>query len=979
MNMSTMIWKQQPHLTVPRYKHACGVLRFRDGSGNNVAKLAIVAGGTNEAKQILKSVETLLVTEDDHQFASQWMFGPDMPIGYKDVASATTSDQKEFFIIGGTNTNSNSDSVFKFQCWNVNLQECSWTKLDIELQNPGTMGLALIMPTILMVPRQYSDSQDCATDVEEHESVLLLTTGWNGQHAVGDTESFNIGNGQSNMSMCQPQSNQTQSMYAFNKATGGLLRGLNQGVNEENIAFTNIPLVCGGITHNGEANDKCYRLETNQFPTVVGRMSRARLGAATTVLFNGTTLWVTGGHSLSNIATNTSEWLSLSAAASLDGSLEKMSEGIKLPMPMASHCLEMINDNTAVIYGGSEAPDAAWTISLNAATSFYFSLKNDSQWVRLGQLLIIGRYEHICGVIQTDISNNTSGSKKYVIVAAGGRTTSDHITNHVELLQVVEAENDSSALTFGNYWEAGPTLPVSLAGAASATTHDQSAIFVAGGMMFSVSNDILLSDSVFSFFCRTSGDNCQWREFGKKQLTFGRSDAIAMIIPPVLQNASWTFSLPYDQEPGELDSASVLLITAGVNELNAIMDTSEAFQILKTPQSSLSKWWSMPNSLKSTGVFVDRATTGVLKITTRSDAGNVSSVPETQVPIICGGFDSQSLWSRKCHLLERGDAKAQSRLGGILNFGRVAAASVVLLNGTTLWVTGGFGGDVGDETATTEWIRVSSVMASGEIIDKFFSYGIGLPEPRFAHCLELIHSEIAILFGGSQWGSSGFPVSSRKTWIMNVTDFEKRILTSSSMDGGAHKFWTTTAPMALKRLGHSSGAIRVNDADTVVVAVGGETSDSFITPRVELFRLANDGSGSWEEGPALPSPLTGAASSTNEDRSMLFVTGGVVFYTPGSFSDDVDYEDPDYYYVYDDYSYYFDYVFSQAIYSLSCPKANCAWTQYSMELEQERLYPAAFILNPELLAERTQISTSKFNNYLYVKLHNIFILPKYCS
>ncbi len=153
-----MDWTSCPDLGTARVEHACGVLRH----GND--RMIVVAGGLDSHNTKLDKVETLLVTTDTDsvlQFANDWEYGPTLPAALSGTASATTSDQKALYIIGGVMINEDSRSVLKFHCYDIVDQHCSWTAVDYELKAPSAKGLALIMPLIPMSSREYSFARDC--------------------------------------------------------------------------------------------------------------------------------------------------------------------------------------------------------------------------------------------------------------------------------------------------------------------------------------------------------------------------------------------------------------------------------------------------------------------------------------------------------------------------------------------------------------------------------------------------------------------------------------------------------------------------------------------------------------------------------------------------------------------------------------------------------------------------------------------------
>ncbi len=152
------VWNWEAALKVPRYRHACGVLKY----GNK--RIVIAAGGIDNFGHSENSVETMEVTEEPvsiFHFAQQWEYGPSMPMILKDGASATSSGGKAVFITGGTSLDGTSTSVLKFYCIDGPVLQCSWTKVDYELPVPSAKGLALMIPQLPMALKGYPNARHC--------------------------------------------------------------------------------------------------------------------------------------------------------------------------------------------------------------------------------------------------------------------------------------------------------------------------------------------------------------------------------------------------------------------------------------------------------------------------------------------------------------------------------------------------------------------------------------------------------------------------------------------------------------------------------------------------------------------------------------------------------------------------------------------------------------------------------------------------
>ncbi len=521
ISVSTIDWTAQASLSIGRHSHACGVLQADNKVGS---KLVIAAGGEN-FEDILSSVETLLVNDNDTIMARNWEVGPTLPIPLSDAATA--SHKSALYIIGGTTYLDNSGLVFRLHCFNLDEAiSCSWAKIEYEIKMPTTMGLALMIPSLPMTFKGFNNARDCDKgnyigslptkynighiylDLDDDESILLVTTGGNLQMALGNTEMFVMPSYNAtfqSLTKCQAVQDQAQSMYAVDKATGGLL--LRNA--------SHIPIVCGGTSYN-VANQNCYKLERQSLPTAVGVLSRMRLGAASAVILNGTTLWVTGGASFSDLPSATTEWINVSmTSGSNDGppgppGPPLLMQGLALPKPRAYHCLEIIEDDSAVLYGGGDAE--TWTIS-GLGQVVIEDADNVNAWTVQAQMAV-GRSGHGCGVIRHEIIE--FHARRLVIAAGGIDSSSDSITNRVEFLVVTYDNNNQSIC---EEWREGPSMPIGLTGTGSSTTEDQTMLYIAGGK--TATDPDLLSRSIFKIAlsnctsCHEQEDGCVCNETGQ--------------------------------------------------------------------------------------------------------------------------------------------------------------------------------------------------------------------------------------------------------------------------------------------------------------------------------------------------------------------------------------------------------------------------------------------------------------------------------
>ncbi len=109
----------------------------------------------------------------------------------------------------------------------------------------------------------------------------------------------------------------------------------------------------------------------------------------------------------------------------------------------------------------------------------------------------MARLKHACGVL-------SYGNKKLVVVAGGIDAYGDTNSN-IETFVVTEITD--SIFHFDEEWKYGPSLPMLLSDAASATTSNQQALLLVGGHMI----DHGVSQSVLKFTCSNIVDlECSW-------------------------------------------------------------------------------------------------------------------------------------------------------------------------------------------------------------------------------------------------------------------------------------------------------------------------------------------------------------------------------------------------------------------------------------------------------------------------------------
>ena len=206
--------------------------------------------------------------------------------------------------------------------------------------------------------------------------------------------------------------------------------------------------------------------------------------------------------------------------------------------------------------------------------------------------------------------------------------------------------------------------------------------------------------------------------------------------------------------------------------------------------------------------------------------GAVGGLLHNNYPMICGGNVNHSDIMDRCHII--GD---NSQIPISMSIPRTSAASVVL-NGNTLWITGGFNGS--DLTGTTEYVTLDGAVNGPEL---------PVPNGVDQHCIIAIDSVTTLLIGGRRNGY--------KAWLFNHI-------------GG---FWTELSDTKFLRNMASCGAI-VDSADestTIIMITGGGD-----VRETEIMINATD---AWLQVLDFPSKVNCGSSVVTADRRKAVVFG----------------------------------------------------------------------------------------------------------
>jgi hypothetical protein len=185
--------------------------------------------------------------------------------------------------------------------------------------------------------------------------------------------------------VCQPSSFLADYPIDVYAASGGLLTNNNA-------------LICGG-TAGSKRLDDCFSINHNGIKNG-SRLSQPRFAAAS-VVWNSTTLWMTGGDFDGSERTKSTEFVQLTGTT----------PGPDLPLGVAFHCLVSLNDTTVILIGGSLQDGT------RSKATFYHNTDHKT-WTD-GPSLITGRGYHSCALFKspqhghTDTVIVTGGHKGY--------------------------------------------------------------------------------------------------------------------------------------------------------------------------------------------------------------------------------------------------------------------------------------------------------------------------------------------------------------------------------------------------------------------------------------------------------------------------------------------------------------------------------------------------------------------------------------
>ncbi len=232
--------------------------------------------------------------------------------------------------------------------------------------------------------------------------------------------------------------------------------------------------------------------------------------------------------------------------------------------------------------------------------------------------------------------------------------------------------------------------------------------------------------------------------------------------------------------------------------------------------------------------------------------------------ILCGGQgylgDHESVYS-KCYYLTRSEDTTTFLTFDLYHGPRTAAASIVIDNGITLWVTGGMGQNFADILATSEYISVDPTPSAQKGPDLVF--------PLESHCMVRLNDEDhAMVIGGysgiemdvGYYGGIFGSEPESRTWIFNFNQ------------------WTEAPTLNFRRKNLACGVLlNETSGQKLVMVAGGIAQDAPNSTAVEYLwlDLVENEHDEWLiETEALCQPTVGASSVVTQDQLRLILIGG---------------------------------------------------------------------------------------------------------
>ncbi len=278
-------------------------------------------------------------------------------------------------------------------------------------------------------------------------------------------------------------------------AVGGLVSG-------------NIPLICGGtVIGLGGETDRCAILNNFGRWIEIGQMLEAKEEAAS-MLWNQTTLLVTGGQHGPDNYLSATELITVKQSQSQSEDNQpsysfSTRSAPNLPINVSLHCIVRLNESTAFLIGGWNGKGETYFLDLTT------DLDEEMFAFTRGPQLAIGRYFHVCGVL-----SNPGDGNETVVVMTGGSNNGHHRTTEMWI-------------PGSNEWIKGPDLPEAVSYTSGLTSADRKSLLVVGGIV----RTGIESNEVSTIYQLSFQDGSwQWTKL-EQELQVPRSFHLTMLMP----------------------------------------------------------------------------------------------------------------------------------------------------------------------------------------------------------------------------------------------------------------------------------------------------------------------------------------------------------------------------------------------------------------------------------------------------------------
>ncbi len=280
--------------------------------------------------------------------------------------------------------------------------------------------------------------------------------------------------------------------------TGGLLQ-------DDNDSY---PIICGGFHQIEGPTSLCHCLSSSTLDWIPldKRMAWPRQSAASIVIDNGRTLWITGGQGWFMPYWKSTELISLDAKSFT------IQTGPDLPKPLIHHCLVKLNSSTAMLIGG-------WTGRgvFEVATYFLDIPAGSGTTVRSvrGPDLNLGRtHMPACGVL-----NNPGDGNGQVVVVVGG-SGPDGCTKSTEMYVVGSSQG----------WTKGPDFPNDSRQYHGLPSPDGKSFLVVSGVTSDKKTGVINYSKTIFQLKYENGHCWQWTKLDR-EIKMGRQAHNAMLVP----------------------------------------------------------------------------------------------------------------------------------------------------------------------------------------------------------------------------------------------------------------------------------------------------------------------------------------------------------------------------------------------------------------------------------------------------------------